>query len=126
MYYSPSKDCVYLEDFKEQYEMNGTWPSDLIDISDADFQEFFLSDVSKNHIRKFNDGSFYWVPIQPDLASPEREWRNSELFLADIEIYKIQDGANGSVAAWRAYRKLLRDWPQHPDFPNKISRPVSP
>ena len=126
MLYSPVKDCVYLEDFKEQYELNDTWPIDLVEISDSDFKEYFLSDTLKTHVRKYSGGLFYWLPRQEDLSSPEREWRNSELFRADIEIYKIQDGGAGSIASWRAYRKLLRDWPQHPGFPNKIHRPSSP
>jgi len=30
------------------------------------------------------------------------------------------------MGLWREYRKALRSWPEHEDFPNKESRPVSP
>ena len=59
----------------------------------------------------------------------ERAWRDSELIRADIELYKVQDidpKAVGTVAGWREYRKALRAWPEHKDFPNKEKRPVSP
>ena len=61
------------------------------------------------------------------LASMERVWRNGELDRADIELNKVQDGMGfGSVSEWREYRKALRDWPEHPDFPNKEFRPKAP
>ena len=68
--------------------------------------------------------------ITPEqIASIERAWRDSELDRADIELNKVQDGdprAVGSVAGWREYRKALRAWPEHKDFPNKEKRPASP
>lgn len=59
----------------------------------------------------------------------ERLWRDAELSHVDIELNKVQDSdltAVGTVSQWREYRKVLRRWPEHKDFPNKEKRPVSP
>lgn len=129
MYYSPSKDCVYLEDFKSKYEFNNNWPSDAVKISQKDFEEFFLSDKTISNVRKYTNGLFVWGDRPSIVNDEEREWRNLELIRADIELNKIQDSdpkAVGSVGDWRLYRKQLRNWPQSPDFPDKYKRPVSP
>lgn len=71
-----------------------------------------------------------WVDLGRTVVdSPEVEilWRNQELFRADIELNKVQDGMGvGTVSAWRTYRCQLRNWPEHPDFPCKDKRPVAP
>lgn len=59
----------------------------------------------------------------------ERAWRNLELFKSDMELNKLQDGdakAFGTVTLWRAYRKLLRNWPQDRNFPSAEFRPQPP
>lgn len=67
--------------------------------------------------------------VGKDLDNIERSWRNGELQRADVELNKVQDSdpkAVGSVSDWRVYRKALRAWPEHKDFPNKEFRPISP
>ncbi len=65
--------------------------------------------------------------LQEKQASAEREWRNSEIAQADIELLKVQDGVGvGTEAAWREYRCALRDWPTNPNFPDSTKRPVAP
>jgi len=57
-----------------------------------------------------------------------REWRDSELLLADIEINKILDGdGDGSTpeGRWRMYRRDLRSWPDSEGFPGN-GRPIRP
>ena len=57
----------------------------------------------------------------------ERAWRNSELYRADVELNKSQDGDGvGTVKAWREYRKSLRAWPDTKGFPSREFRPVAP
>ena len=57
----------------------------------------------------------------------ERKWRDTELGRADLEIYKAEDIAGEfNAQGWRTYRKALRDWPEHVDFPDSTKRPVSP
>ena len=66
---------------------------------------------------------------EEDAKTSERAWRDSELDRADYELNKVQDSdpkATGSVSDWRSYRKVLRSWPEHEDFPNKDKRPASP
>ncbi len=55
----------------------------------------------------------------------ERAWRDSELVVSDIEIYKAEDDLGAFDATdWRDYRKALRDWPTNPDFPDSTKRPI--
>lgn len=54
----------------------------------------------------------------------ERQWRDSELSRADIEIYKLED-INGDTSEWRVYRMKLRTYPETSDFPNG-TRPTAP
>lgn len=60
------------------------------------------------------------------LAEAERDWRNTELARADIQLLKVQDGMTGlgTQKAWRDYRVALRDYPASEDF--MIVRPVAP
>ena len=52
----------------------------------------------------------------------EREWRNAELFIFDAIVNTKEDAAL-SAAAERAFRIVLRDYPQQVGFPNN-ARPV--
>jgi len=80
------------------------------------------------------DGSFS-VLLAPVNSSPEQfymvelSWVQSELARARDELDKVQDGdtkADGSVLDWRSYRKNLRAWGEHKDFPQKEFRPKAP
>jgi len=62
--------------------------------------------------------------VAEESARLERDWRNTELNLADTELSKVQDGrGKGLTSDWRDYRNSLRDWPAHPQFPDVIHRP---
>lgn len=62
-----------------------------------------------------------------DYPEIERSWRDSELKRADVELLKAEDDDGvGTPQQWRAYRKALRAWPEHADFPQKKSRPTAP
>jgi len=56
----------------------------------------------------------------------ERVWRDAELRRSDIQLLIVQDGAEniGTEAEWRAYRNLLRAYPESEHF--KSVRPVAP
>ena len=72
------------------------------------------------------DPEFTDAELTAQKADNERQWRNSELPKADIEIYKMEDAADTTLElTWRSYRIALRDYPQQPEFPNGI-RPVAP
>lgn len=67
----------------------------------------------------------------PQISKREDEicWRNFQLSIADVELCKVQDAdpkAYGSVSEWRAYRKQLRAWTEHENFPDVSFRPNPP
>ena len=58
-------------------------------------------------------------------AMAERKWRDAAIAKADVELLKVQDNQGiGLVGDWREYRRQLRDWPEHEDFPNPEHRPI--
>lgn len=132
IFYSTINDCFYLEELKQSYQASGNWPPDCLEISYEDFSKFSLNNPPKNKVRTFIDNKLCWVDQKPsleDLESNERSWRNFELRVADVELNKVQDGdpkSIGSVSDWRGYRKNLRAWPEHPNFPSEQYRPKSP
>lgn len=65
------------------------------------------------------------VAVNP-VTTTARAYRDTELKRADIQLLKVQDGANGlgTQKAWREYRVLLRDWPSTESFP--LEAPVAP
>jgi hypothetical protein len=69
------------------------------------------------------------------LASHERAWRNRVLqntqwlVFRDAEELEVGEGTTLRSEEFKellAYRQALRDWPNHPDFPEASSRPVEP
>lgn len=132
-FYSPINDSFYPEEFKVNYIKSGTWPIDAIEIPYDKFNEFSLQQSPSNKVRKYlPDIGLYWDNYEvPSSVSTdqERAWRNFELNLSDIELNKVQDSdpnAIGSVSDWRLYRKALRAWPEHINFPDTNFRPISP
>jgi len=64
-----------------------------------------------------------------DLRLEENSFIDRELLRARDELEKVQDSdaqAFGTVAQWREYRKALRAWSEHKEFPSKEFRPVAP
>lgn len=80
----------------------------------------------------FVDGVFHYqdrTPSSQELSIVEMSWLDVELIRAGNELDKVQDSdpkSVGSVSDWRSYRKALRSWPEHKDFPSKDFRPISP
>ena len=109
IYFKNSKGEVFA--YENEADCRKFGPKDLTPLSD--------SDIEKHQS----------ITFETNLSYTERAWRDSELIRSDIELYKVQDSdpkAVGIVAGWREYRKALRAWPEHKDFPNKEKRPVSP
>ena len=127
MFYSASTGGFYCT------EIHGdNMPTGVVEIT-TEQHTALINGQMDGKIIKADDNGFptltVHVPTQEDLESTERSWRDSELIRADIELYKVQDSdpkAVGTVTQWREYRKALRAWPEHKDFPNKEKRPVSP
>lgn len=83
-----------------------------------------------NSVDDVGDDEYYsdsTIEIPFLLETEERAWRNTELFRADIELNKVQDGmGTGTVGTWREYRCALRNWPESEFFPDSTKRPVAP
>jgi hypothetical protein len=129
-FYSPSNDAFYPEDFKKEYQAGKSWPDDAVKTSDNTFKEFSTSVQGKS--RLWINGELTWINKSPTIEEQSQQevyWRNSELARADIELYKVQDAdpkAKGSVSQWRSYRKDLRQWTEHKNFPLQEFRPKAP
>ncbi len=93
----------------------------------------------KGLIPKYNFTTEKWEKIEQELLVVDsrgvisviseeevgRNWRNSELFRADIIINKIEDfEIEGDSKLWRQYRVALRNWPSTEDFP--ATKPTAP
>ena len=122
MFFSPSTKSAYPLKLKKAYEKAGNWPADLIELTTAEYTEFFLGLPPSGKVMGVSaSGRPVWIDPPPltddELAASEREWRNGELSQADIEINKKED--NGLDASrLRQYRNALRAYPQAPNFPH--------
>lgn len=108
-YFKDKNKNVYAYETREDY----------LNFGSSSFVEMSTEEVSQ-HITKSKE---------LEEETKERVWRNIEINRADIELNKVQDSdpkAKGAVSQWREYRKALRAWPEHADFPNKEKRPVAP
>lgn len=135
VFYSPSKDSCYLDDFRTEYTKTNSWPKDAVEITPQEYKVFFLDSPPEKRVRKYTKASgFSWVLVSETLTleqqiAQERYWRDAELRRADIELNKAQDSdpkAFASVAEWREYRKALRQLPEVVGFPDKSVRPTAP
>lgn len=127
-YYSASKNGFYSSDIHGEENI----PDDCARLTEKEYQELVRGQSLNNIICADESGKPYLSPQNQDnILKPhqERLWRNSELFRADIELNRVQDSDTktvGNVSEWRAYRKELRGWPEHPNFPDENFRPKSP
>jgi hypothetical protein len=132
-FFSATTCSFYPGDDLEAYVQGGGLPKDLVEVSDACFEEYALSapPIGK-HRSSGADGLPCWIekPVEEvSLLEFERCWRNAELRLADIELNKVQDSdpkAFGTIPQWRKYRRELRSWPSSADFPDNKYRPLRP
>lgn len=122
-YFSPAEQALFNTQFFKKEQM----PDDVVALDSAQYKEV-TEKLNTEHMITFVDGVL--VSTKKLVSDDEeRGWRNFELYRADVELYKVQDSdpkAAGSVTDWRTYRKELRAWPEHKDFPNKDKRPVPP
>lgn len=121
-------DAIWVEeDFRWAFGKSG---AGSITISKQELDELLKGQSKGKQIIKGEDGRPALADqARSDTSVSERGWRNSELLRADIELNKVQDSdpkAVGTVGQWREYRKQLRAWPDHTDFPDKLKRPTSP
>lgn len=113
-------------------------PAGAVEITQAQYTELFAGQASGKVISASASGQ----PVLADpvvspatLASHERAWRNHVLqntqwlVFRDAEELEVGEGTTLRSEEFKqllAYRQALRDWPNDPDFPNLLSRPVEP
>lgn len=122
-YFSSRKQALFNTQFFKKEQM----PDDVVPLDDVQYKEV-TEMLNTEHVVTFVNGVLVSTKKLVS-GDEERGWRNFELDRADIELNKVQDSdpkSIGTVADWRTYRKALRAWPEHKDFPNKDKRPVSP
>lgn len=124
-YYSPSKNGFYSSNIHTASQI----PKDAVEINEQEYKALFAGQSGGKVIVKGEDGKPILADAYVDHEGIEKDWRNAELDRADEELNKVQDAdpkAFGTVTQWRQYRKELRAWPEHAEFPNKEFRPKSP
>lgn len=91
-------------------------------------QDEYIPEGAKKMTAKQVEAHINPLPTIEQLKAAERSWRDIELSRADVQLNKLQDGANvpGTVGDWRKYRQALRDWPDAEAFPSVDMRPVAP
>ena len=97
-------------------ELNASIPDSVTSVGDWEEYTFSESPKPKSLLKE-----------EDKLAAITRErgWREEELFFADVQInIREDDGLDAKV--WREYRKQLRDWPTHKNFPKEKYRPKRP
>jgi hypothetical protein len=132
MYFSPTTNAFYPEEYEKAYKTSGNWPDDLVKVTKEDFNVYGLQTPPEGKTRSFVEGALCWVEYEysiEQVKQAESLWVETEINRVRDELEKVQDSdskAFGSVSDWRSYRKALRSWQEHKDFPNKEFRPKAP
>jgi len=128
MFYSPTAKGFYSKAIHKT-----SIPDDSIELSWEEYEVLISGIMAGGSISITDSGNLVLVKEVYDTnltaAREERWWRDSELALSDTELNKVQDSdkkAVGTVSQWREYRKALRDWPEHANFPKIEFRPSAP
>lgn len=113
-------------------------PEGAVEITQAQYNELFAGQANGRTISAGVTGQPVLIDpvVSPaELASVERAWRNRSLqdtqwlVLRDAEEIEMGDGTTLRAEEFKqllAYRQSLREWPNAPDFPNALSRPIEP
>ena len=128
--YSESTQTTYL------IGVHTAIPDDAVEISD----ELYLSVIGNppdGKIRAHDKNGLPYLidapELVPDLPALERQWRDQELaslaWLRDRHRDQVEIGSQTTLTSEQfgqllVYMQALRDWPQSPDFPNSLKRPV--
>ncbi|MFH6766571.1 tail fiber assembly protein [Enterobacter cloacae] len=127
----------YLSDLYQDYEISGTWPNDVIEVSER-WYEYLINGQGEGKVISVNE---YGQPVLVDPASPALEQviqdadqqKNSLMEEANIALLPLQDAADLGIATesesallvkWKKYRVLLNrtdtskapdiEWPEKP------------
>ncbi|MFV2947029.1 phage tail assembly chaperone [Pseudomonas japonica] len=129
-FYSPSTGGFYCPVIHKK-----SIPADVIEISDAQHQDFLLGLSGGKRLDVDQDGTLILMDASVDLEAIERSWRDAELSRvawvrdrhrdeSDMQLQTTLEAEQ--FVELLAYMQLLRDWPQAGGFPATDHRPVSP
>ncbi|OLF55244.1 phage tail assembly chaperone [Pseudomonas chlororaphis] len=113
-------------------------PSDAIEITRAEKILLLAGEARGQDIAIGDNGRPVLVEPTPDpeaIVNQERWWRDAELDRVkwlrerhrdELELSQPTSLKADQYSELLAYMQLLRDWPQSPDFPDHVHRPVAP
>lgn len=139
IYYS-AQDCGFLFlSERPAYEAAGTWPSNLVEVTEDDWQAFGQTTPPQGMHRGADaDGRPVWIRPEvsvEDLLEYERAWRDRQLAVTDSLVLRHRDELEvdrpttlsaEQYQELQRYRLDLRDWPASQHFPDIEHRPVVP
>ena len=103
-YYSPSENIAYSGVLMDSYKEAGTLPDDIIEITDSEFQEYFMGLVPEG---KYRTASAQGLPVWVDLAPPSHD---ELIAIVEADRQNRIDNAMSSIAViqlkMQAGRKL--------------------
>lgn len=137
--YSASQNMFLMNDWKDAYLSAGTWPDDVIEVSDAVFAEFSAQARDKIRIAGVN-GMPAWTDMPPpthdELVARVEQYRSSLLAQADIitadwrtelALDEISDDDRAKLSSWMVYKRRVKaveaeeaivtgyQWPDKPE-----------
>ncbi|MBF4110664.1 tail fiber assembly protein [Enterobacter cloacae] len=137
VYFSALTMGFYLSDLYQDYELSGTWPKDVVEISDL-WYERLIDEQGKGKVIRVNE---YGQPVLSDPAPPEpeqiiniaAEQKNKLMDEANNALLPLLDAVDLGIATklestllfeWKKYRVLLNrvdiskapdiEWPEKP------------
>ncbi|ENQ1965032.1 TPA: tail fiber assembly protein [Klebsiella quasipneumoniae subsp. similipneumoniae] len=103
-YYSPSENIAYSGVLMDSYKKAGTLPDDIVEITDSEFQEYFMGLVPEG---KYRTASAQGLPVWADLAPPSHD---ELIAIVEADRQNRIDNAMSSIAViqlkMQAGRKL--------------------
>ena len=126
IYYCEQTDGFYMSG------VHSVIPEQAIKIAEYQYKEL-LTGISEGKTICVSNNEVYLESPKIDEGNLERVWRNTEISLTD-RVFVADYGPVGWTTEDRQtahaiiteYRKQLKLWPDHPEFPNSEHRPVWP
>ena len=136
--FSSKNNGFYNTDDQDLYMSAGSWPDDLVDVSDEKYQQI-RNDLSGGKILT-TDANGEPIAYTPELTTEQVSEKASAtvrslLSMASNKIAPLQDAADlgiatesetASLTAWKTYRVLVNRVPTQPGFPTAIDWPPMP
>lgn len=135
--YSASQNVFLKNDWKQKYISAGTWPSDVVSVSDDIFSEFSAWKSGQVRVAG-DDGMPAWedipLPTRDELIENVEHERQRLLDYADkimldwrteLMLGEISDANRAKLSAWLAYKNEVKAVDVTTD-PEHVSWPVPP